>query len=444
MTDNLKTHGATGKTLQPVFCSTACFEAACDIEGVSHVDEGTLALFRATWLERDRRHRARLLLDPTIVEESLTVVPDEGPVPLKAAVASVMADTFFCATSREMDKVTQEIRRIVSAAKSWQEYMWLVYIGRKTYSLEAVCALLEGPGRLRYDRGTINADELDVLLSQTSLGDGILHGESKQELRERIIGMRDLLHSLPAGFLNGSADDLEQTARIFKQRSARKAGDKSTIIFQMPHATADNWPKMSTTDRLWAFFMAIGGTSHFHAWQMCMDLPPDVCDSASMRAVGPSCYIFLRLTYPDVKFPSTWSSAQCQALAIRLVEHLRTRPELHGLHFPGPMLSFNDTEHWCCETLKAAKALYNADLLSRVGEVQHVLNDSVLPPPARGKFRTRRFRSGIAAATSSTLTNNLLYMPRQTSSTNLMKGADGGEPRTKRQASLKAFIVGRS
>eukprot|EP00959_Pyramimonas_sp_CCMP1952_P107247 2242440-Pyramimonas_sp.AAC.1 len=36
-------------------------------------------------------------------------------------------------------------------------------------SSEAVCTLLEVPGRLRYDRGTINADELDALLHMQAL-----------------------------------------------------------------------------------------------------------------------------------------------------------------------------------------------------------------------------------------------------------------------------------
>ncbi|CAK0871446.1 unnamed protein product [Prorocentrum cordatum] len=371
-----------------------------------------------------------------------TVVPAEGPVSLKAAVASIMADTFFCATSRELDKVTLEIRRIVSAAKSWPEYLWLVYIGRKTYSLDAVCALLEGPHRLKYDRGyTIDPDALDHLLDNTSLGDGILHGESKIELRMRIIAVRDLLHSLPRGFLDGAPDDLAQTARVLLKTSEKKPG--TPVTFSMTETAARQWPSMTTTDRLWHFFMSIGGTSHFHAWQMCLDCPDVICDASQMRAVGPSCYSYLRLAYPAVEFPATWSSAQGQDLGVRLIDHLRTRPELQGLEFPGPTLSFNNTEHWTCESVKATKALHNDGLLIRVGEIRHVLQGGALAVPASGKFRTRRFRTGLAAPDPSSMSGSLMYAPRTTSHAPLMKKSVVGEPPAKRQASLLAFGAAR-
>ncbi|CAK0791067.1 unnamed protein product [Prorocentrum cordatum] len=374
----------------------------------------------------------------TLYRNYPAVVPAEGPVSLKAAVASIMADTFFCATSRELDKVTLEIRRIVSAAKSWPEYLWLVYIGRKTYSLDAVCALLEGPHRLKYDRGyTIDPDALDHLLDNTSLGDGILHGESKIELRMRIIAVRDLLHSLPRGFLDGAPDDLAQTARVLLKTSEKKPG--TPVTFSMTETAARQWPSMTTTDRLWHFFMSIGGTSHFHAWQMCLDCPDVICDASQMRAVGPSCYSYLRLAYPAVEFPATWSSAQGQDLGVRLIDHLRTRPELQGLEFPGPTLSFNNTEHWTCESVKATKALHNDGLLIRVGEIRHVLQGGALAVPASGKFRTRRFRTGLAAPDPSSMSGSLMYAPRTTSHAPLMKKSVVGEPPAKRQASLLAF-----
>ncbi|CAK0807056.1 unnamed protein product [Prorocentrum cordatum] len=390
--------------MQLAFCSAHCLESTADVPGLSQIDPGMLALFRASWLGRDRRRRARLLLDPSLAADATPPASGSEPVPLKSGIATVMTSAFFCETSREFDKVTQEIRRVISAAKSWGEYR--LASGMSASRPFPSNARLGMPAprssaratnrRLKCDRCcTIDAGALDGLLEKTSLGDGILPGESKKELRMRIVAVWDLLHSLPTGFLDGPHEDLAQSARVLLKTSKKNAS--GPVLFSMSEAAAREWPKMTTTDRLWHFFRSVGGTSHFHAWQMCSDCPAEISESSEMRAVGPRCYSYLRLAYTAVDFPATWNSAAGRALGIRLVEHLRTRPELQGLQFPGPTLSFNDSERKMCESVKTLKTLHNDDLLVRVGELGHALPSGALLVPASGQFRTRRFRVGLAA-----------------------------------------------
>ena len=168
--DRIKELGTTKKKVALVFCSTSCFEAASGIAGVADLQRHMLEVFRATWVEREKRHCSRVLLDTF---PGMPDIQSEGDVTLRVAISVIMASTFLCATSRDKDKVTVEIARVLSTARCWREFAWFVYIGRKTYSMAAVCTLLLGENRIRFHHDNeIFAENFEKIVMQVPFGAG--------------------------------------------------------------------------------------------------------------------------------------------------------------------------------------------------------------------------------------------------------------------------------
>ena len=278
----IKKHPVNGKLVNLVFCSVACFEQACDIPGIANVATHMSTLFRETWVERDSRHKTRTLLDKPSPRPSFNF-GEEEVVSLKLAVTIVMFDIFFCGTSRDLDKVTWEVQRVTSVVSNWREFAWLVYICRKTYSLDAVTTLLLGPNRLKFDTALeIDSQALSDVCDQVAFGDGILHGEAKGQFVERAVQLRSILHRLPDGFLNGSTEDIREAMRVFSTETDRNKAlrKRATKVFTMRNI--DSYLNMTVSDRLYHFFTSIGGVNTFHGWQMCLDFPLSMYNKLSL------------------------------------------------------------------------------------------------------------------------------------------------------------------
>jgi len=443
----VKAHKKTGKLVALVFCCAACFEAATGIKGLTSVEDWTLRLFRATWQERDARVRARTLLDPVGAVE----VPDLNPhtISLQWAISAVMFSVFLCSTSRDQDKITVEMKRILSTVRSWREYIWITYIGRKTYSMQAVSTLLLGPNRLKFDpKYLIDEAALSDVVEEITFGDAILHGEAKREFVRRVVGLRQILLQLPDIFIQGSAQDVQRAIRVFKQENNKTLllAENEIKVFHMTHP--DQFLTMGSSNRLFHFYKSLYGNNVFHAWQCCLDFPQHVYDRNIHRVVGPTCYQFLKLAFRQVSFPACWYSLAGQKLGVSLLEYSRHHEHLQGLAWQSPVLSFCDAEHWSCDTIKVLKGISNLDLLTRVLEFQgkDVLPESIIPIPPSGKFRCRKYSSDLieAGAENTLFKGNLLHVKRETSKralatitpTNVSDTLADHDPTHKRQQQL--------
>ena len=276
---------------------------------------------------------------------------------------------------------------------------------------------------------------------------GILHGESKRDFINRAVELRRLLLRIPDGFLNGNSAEIQESMNIFSQETIRSEAKPGGKYFKMDKV--DEYADMNTSSRLHHFFKSIAGSRIFHAWQCCLDFPAAIYDKKAHKIIGPTSYIFLRLTFRKVEFPTSWSSQAGQSLGVRLLEYARHLPEMRGLNWQKDVLSFNDFEHWTCDTVKCLKALYNHGLLNRILEFSgvDVLPVNVLPLPDSGRFRSRSFGMQVGNAGSAAVYNsNLLYVPRKTSSLPLMRASQHQdekcihEPVSKRQATMSNFL----
>ena len=252
---------------------------------------------------------------------------------------------------------------------------------------------------------------------------------------------------LPDGFLNGTSAQIREAMNIFRQETRTSEANLECKYFRMN--AVDLYADMDTSARLFHFFKSIGGISIFHAWQCCLDFPVAMYDKRAHKIIGPTSYIFLRLVFRTVEFPKSWSSQAGQSLGVRLLEYTRHLPAIRGLNWQEDVLSFNDFEHWTCETVKCLKVMWNQGLLNRIVEFSaiDVLPAEVLPRPVGGKFRFRSFAmQTVSASCDTAYQSNMLYMPRKTSSCPLMRASQHQdrscvyEPVTKRQATMSSFF----
>ena len=105
----------------------------------------------------------------------------------------------------------------------------------KTYSIDAISALLLGDHRVVFDIDMeVNRQTLYQLLDNVNLGSGIRHGESKRQFADSLIGLRELLHRLPDDSLIGKEASITDAITVFrKETNATGNWDPQTLRFSI-------------------------------------------------------------------------------------------------------------------------------------------------------------------------------------------------------------------